>query len=94
MFAGAGGAAAAAAAIAQAIKASGVLVSIEPEGFMSILSRARDPLVVVAEGGWPKKSYQYLTGYKGLAFFTKSPKPLLLSGTAEVVTAKKIWIPG
>jgi hypothetical protein len=40
-----------------------------------------------------KANYQYLTGYKGLVFFTKSPTPLSLPGGVEVITSKQIWIP-
>ncbi len=92
---GAGGAAAAAraAAIAQAIKASGAIVRVEPDDFMMILSKTREPLVVMAKGGFLKTNYQYLTAYKGLVFFTKSPAPLMLPGSAEVVAARQIWIP-
>jgi hypothetical protein len=90
----AGGAVAAAAAIAEAIKASGVLVRLEPEEFAKLLRRVKEPLVVVAEGGWFSKNYQYLVGYKGLAFFTKSESPLALPADVEVVTAKRLWIPG
>ncbi len=94
---GAGGAAAggaaAAAAIANAIKASGAIVSVGPSDFMSILSKNDSPLVVVAQGGLIKKNYQYLTGYKGLVFFTKSTAPLQLKSGIELITAEKIWIP-
>jgi hypothetical protein len=88
------GAAAAAAAIAQAVKASGVIVRMEPEEFLAILHRQPGTLVVHAMGGFFSTSYQYLTSYKGLAFFTKSPLPLRLPGDCEVVNAKTIWIPG
>jgi hypothetical protein len=91
MAAGAG--AAAAAAIAQAIKASGVLVRVEPEEFSKILSRAKDPLVVAAKGGVFSTNYQYLISYKGLAFFTKSDTPLALPSGCEVVAAWSINIP-
>jgi hypothetical protein len=94
MSAGASGAAAAAAAIAQAIKASGAIVRVEPEDFLRILERQREPLVVHATGGFFSTSYLYLSSYKGLAFFTKSTTPLTLSGGCEIVTAQKIWIPG
>ncbi len=93
---GAGGAAAAARAdaVAQAIKASGAIVQVEPSDFSVILSKTNKPLVIFAEGGFLKTNYQYLTGYKGLVFFTKSPTPLQLPGDIELVVAKKIWIPG
>jgi len=86
-------AAAAAAAIANAIKASGVLVNVSPEDFAAILRRTQKPLVVTAEGGFFSTSYKYLTSYKGLAFYTKSPAPLMLPADAEVIKAKGISIP-
>ena len=92
MAAGAG--AAAAAAIANAIKASGVLVRIEPGEFAKILARVKDPLVVVARGGWLADKYQYLVSYKGLAFYCGAGDPVSLPSGCEVVTAKKINIPG
>lgn len=61
MSAGAAGAAdgagAAAAAIAQAIKASGVVVRLEPPEFLRVLGRADAPLVVHATGGLFRTKY-------------------------------------
>jgi hypothetical protein len=85
---------AAAAAIIKAIKASGVIITIEPEEFSKLMSRAKDPLIVIAEGGIFSKNYQYLMSYKGLTFFTKSGAPLPLPGGAELVSAGRIWAPG
>ena len=93
MAAGAG-AAAAAAAIANAVKASGAIVQVESDEFLKILARARDPLVVMAEGGFFKTKYGYLTSYKGLDFYTLSEEMLPLPAGAELITAGKIWIPG
>ena len=92
----AGGAAtaAAAAAIAQAIKASGAIVKVKPEEFLKVVSRTESPLVVTAEGGIFGVNHQYLTSYKGLAFFTKSPDPLNLPSDVELIVSGKIWIPG
>jgi hypothetical protein len=90
----AAGGAAAAAAIAQAIKASGVLIRVEPAEFLRILYRQKEPLVVHAAGGFFRTSYQYLTSYKGLAFYSKSKEPLDLPSGCELVTAGGIWIPG
>ena len=85
---------AAAAAIAQAIKASGAIVHVEPLDFMAILEQAENPLVVYCERRFFSTSYQYLVGYKGLVFYTKSRIPLMLPEKIEIVVAKKIWIPG
>lgn len=94
MATGATGGATAAAAIMQAIKASGAIVSVSPADFEALLSRVENPLVVIAEEKFLKKTtYKYLTSYKGLAFFTKSKSPLPIDSRAEVVRAKKIWIP-
>ena len=87
-------AAAAAAAIAQAIKASGAIVSVEPSHFEAILKRSEAPLVVSAEGGVFSKKHYYLTPYKGLVFYTKTQAPLPLPRNAELITARKIWVPG
>ncbi len=96
-YAGGGAAAAAAAraaAIAQAIKASGAIVQVNPDDFMYILSKTSRPLVITATGGMFKSNYQYMTGYKNFVFFTKSSTPLPLPGDAELIAANKIWIPG
>ena len=88
---GAGGAAVMA-TIAQAIKTSGAIIRVEPKEFMNILSRTQDPLVVYS----PKKfwgSHKYLTGYKGLIFYTKARIWFELGAEVEVVTAKTIWAP-
>jgi len=87
------GGAAAAAAIARAIKASGTIVRLEPREFSRLLNRTDEPLVVQSQGGVFGRNFQYLTSYKGLAFYTKSNEPIYLPGSAEVVQAKKIWIP-
>ena len=85
---------AAVAAMIQAIKASGVVVRMDPAEFRKILFRAPDPLVVSYQGGIFNKNYQYLTSYKGLAFFTKSPEPLAMPAGVELITAKDLWMPG
>jgi hypothetical protein len=92
--AGAAAATTAAATIAQAIKASGVFVNLEPDDFMTLLDRIDEPLVVMAWGGVFNKNYQYLVGHKGLAFYTKAAEKLPLPPKAELMTAKRIWIPG
>jgi hypothetical protein len=85
--------AAAAAARAKAIKASGVVVWITPEDFQTLLLRAKDAIVVQAEGGLFSHKHRYLVSYKGLAFFTKSIEPIQLPSSVEVITASKIWVP-
>jgi len=88
-----GGAAAAAAAIAQAIKASGTIVSVEPGEFLRLLKYNAEGLVVHAPGGWLYKSHRYLMSYKGLAFCTLAPERLPLPSRCETVEAAKIWVP-
>lgn len=91
---GVGTAAAVAAAIAQAIKASGVLVSIEPASFVDLLLLEEHPLVVVAPRGWRGRKFRYLCGIRGLAFYTDTDEPLELPPEADLISAGKIWIPG
>lgn len=82
-----------AAAIANAVKASGVIVRLDAADFMAILRRLDEPLVVVSYGGVFKKQHKYLTSYKGLAFYTKSPAPLVLPPRVEVIQAKSFSMP-
>lgn len=86
-------AAAAAAAIMQAIKASGVLVRVEPRDFQTVLNKQEEPLVVRAPGGLFRGGWCYLVSFKGLAFFTRSREPLPLSGRTLLIDAKSIWVP-
>lgn len=86
-------AAAIAAIIANATKASGVIVRVEPEEFAKIVNRVESPLVVYCQGGLISTNHQYLTSYKGLAFFTKADDQIELPRHVEVVVADKIWIP-
>ena len=87
------GAAVHAAIVARATKASGVIVRVKPVDFLAILARTDTPLIVVARGGIFTKHHQYMTSYKGIAFFTKSTDAFELPRRAEVVVAEKIWIP-
>jgi hypothetical protein len=78
---------------ANAIKASGAIVHVEPGDFEAIIKKSESPLVVYAQGGVFTTKYRYLTPYKGLVFFTLTQTPLVLSPGLEVIVAKKIWIP-
>ena len=95
----AGGAAAGAAAaahahaVANAVKASGAIVEMEPEEFVKVVGRIEKPLIVHAIGGVLKKHNRYLCGYKGMVFYAKSDEPLSFIHAVELVSSKKIWIP-
>jgi hypothetical protein len=80
-------------AVADAIKASGAIVRVEPGDFEAILDKSEAPLVVMAQGGVFKTKYHYLTAYKGLIFYTRTPMPLEVPRKAELIIAKKIWVP-
>ncbi len=84
---------AAAAAAANATKATGTIVHMEPEEWLALVDKIAEPLVVMGIGGILNKHYQYLVGFKGLAFFTKSHEKLPLPPDADLVTAKKFWMP-
>ena len=87
-------AAAIAAMIANAIKATGTLVKVEPSEFAKIVNKVDSPLVIYTEGGLISTNHQYLTSYKGFAFYTKSDEQIGLPRNTEVIVADKIWIPG
>lgn len=93
MSGAAAGAAAAVAAAGNAIKACGTIVRIDPDEFLRILALQPNPLVVKSVGGFFSTSYKYLTSYKGLAFYCKSPRELRLPKDTELVIASKMSIP-
>ena len=88
-----GAAAAAAAAAVRAIKASGVIVRVEPDEFRKLVGHNAQGLVVHAVGGIFSTKHNYLMGYKGLAFYTSASEAIYVPGTCQVVEASKIWIP-
>lgn len=89
-----GGAAAAAAARAQAIKASGAIVRVEPDAFRRLIDAQENPLVVVSTGWVFGTQHRYLTPYRGLIFYAQSREPIHVSSRAEVIHAQKMWVPG
>jgi hypothetical protein len=91
--AGVGAAVAAAAAKMQAIKASGVIIHVEPEELVNVVRRQSDALVVQSTFGLFSTHYNYITSYKGLAFYATSPDPLEFPHGTETIEAKSIWVP-
>jgi hypothetical protein len=81
------------AALANAIKATGVVVRLDPPEWLRVLKRTDNPLIVIARGGMFRRKYHYLTAYRGLAFYTTSEQPLVLPGRTELINAKSISIP-
>jgi hypothetical protein len=85
---------AAAAAIANAIKASGVIVHVDVEDFAQILRHVEKPLVIYSKGGFLSTKHKYLTGYKGIAFYTRTSTQIDFSKSVELIVAKSMWMPG
>lgn len=89
-----GGAAAGAAAAVRAIKASGVVVRLEPDEFRRLLEHNAQGVVVHSPGGLFNRGHKYLMGYRGLAFYTSTRESIHVPGTYQLVEAKRIWCPG
>ncbi len=86
-------AAMAASVIANAIKASGVVVEVSPEDFLTIVQCSESALIVHAQSKIIRTSHKYLTSYKGLAFYTKVSELLEFESKVELIEAKKMSIP-
>ncbi|MCD4707506.1 MAG: hypothetical protein K8S62_07185 [Candidatus Sabulitectum sp.] len=91
--AGAGAAAGHYAAMANAVKAMGSIIKLDPEEFQRVLSFVDDPLVVTADGGVFSKWHKYIFSYKGLTLYCKSSAEIFLPGGARTIQARKISIP-
>ncbi|MFN2398512.1 MAG: hypothetical protein ABR543_07695 [Gemmatimonadaceae bacterium] len=84
---------AAAVAVANATRASGPIAEVSAGDFMTVLTHAVSPMVLVAEAGMFRKRYRYLMSYKGVAFYTQSKQPLILPNRTELVRLGKLSIP-
>lgn len=84
---------AAAVAAANATKASGPVVEVSAGEFLTAVSRAVSPMVLVAQAGIFRKRYRYPMSYKGVAFYTESKEPLILPNRTELVRLGKLSIP-
>jgi len=93
MGAAGGAAGGAVVAAANAVKAMGGIVQLEPDDFQRFVQRIDDALVVCAETSFFGTRYQYVTGHRGLVFYSKSREPLRLGSRAEVIRAKRISMP-
>ena len=84
--------AAAQAAMMEAKKSVGGIVHLKPSEFQSLLDRTESPTVVYRHrprGLILSASHQYLMGYAGLVFYTKSSSELQPPAGAEIIRAKK-----
>lgn len=88
-----GASTAAAAATANAVKASGAVIRLDPEEFAKVLSRTTEPVIVISPSGFKKKKIQYLLSWKGFIFYCISTEHMIFPKGAEIIAAKKIWIP-
>ena len=86
------GGATGAVAAANAIRAIGSIVIVEPNEFISILEKNEKPITVHSPSSFMTK-HKYITRYKGLVFFTKSGTELIIPSFVEIIEAKKILIP-
>ncbi|MDZ4724138.1 MAG: hypothetical protein SGI97_09585 [candidate division Zixibacteria bacterium] len=80
-------------AIANAIKAMGAIVKVEPAEFQKILNKVDMPVVITATSWQFGTKYKYMTSYKGFIFYTKTSAPMSLGGKIEVIAAQSIWSP-
>jgi len=79
--------------IADAIKASGTIVQVEPQELLMVLELNHEPLVVRSSTKFFGVKYQYLTSYRGLAFYAKTKTQLTLPAHCQIIESKKIWVP-
>ena len=79
----------------QASAAMGVVITVEADDFLQIVSKTDNPLVVVAAERKLGKGiqYKYLMSYRGLVFYTVTDDPLRLPASTEFVQTAKIRVP-
>ena len=81
------------AAMMNAIKASGVIVRVEPDTFARLVAKQDEPLVVRHYGGMFKKKWELLAAYRGFVFYTKAVDLPPLPGRTEYIDAEHLSVP-
>lgn len=89
----AGAIAVADALIAQAKRAIGAIVELNPDDFQKIINDEEKPFIVVSRGGFIRKYYQYFAGCNGLVFYARPIDTIQFKSSTKVIEAKKITIP-
>lgn len=77
----------------QAMRAIGAVVQIAGKDFEALLARIERPVVVVGRAGFFRNRYTFLTSHGGFIFAARSEQMLTIPRGAEVVRAKKVWLP-
>lgn len=70
-----------------------MIVQLGPQEFVDLLRKIERPLIIYKQPGLLAPNHQYLTSYKGLAFFTKSRVEIDFPRGTEIIIADKIWMP-
>ena len=76
-----------------ALKACGSIISLDEVEFERLLEKTPKPMVVLSVGRGMNPARKYLTSYRGLTFYCRTKKEVLVPKDAEVVRAKKISVP-
>ncbi|MCE3018772.1 MAG: hypothetical protein LW870_23240 [Pirellula sp.] len=74
---------AAAAASIQALKAGGVLVHVDPQEILWVVSKQSEALVLRSTFGRLSTHFSYITRFKRPAFYATSPEPLAFPAGTE-----------
>lgn len=77
----------------QAMRAIGPMVELPAKDFEALLRRLERPLIVVGRAGFFRNRYTFMTSHGGFIFAARSENMLTLPQGAEVVRAKKVWLP-
>jgi hypothetical protein len=77
----------------EGIRASGAIVEVGPDAFLTLLAKLDQPLVIAARGRFFQATFRYLAPYRGVVLFAESEAMLRLPDTAEVIEAGSIWVP-
>lgn len=74
-------------------KVVGSCVELEPNNFLSLVSKHKQDMVFVSEPTFFNKTYCYSCSYSGYILLTRSKTQLPLSQPLKLIKAKQIWFP-
>lgn len=73
-----------------AIRSVGLMVQVEPETFLEVLGRTKDPLVLHSVSGILGK-HRYAVAHRGYVVWTKAKEPLAVA--ADIIEVRRLEMP-
>lgn len=74
-------------------QAVGPIVFLDAAGFLDVVQKQNDLIVITADPTALLRKYRYITSYKGITFFTQTKEKITLPSNAYVISVEHLHMP-